>query len=121
MSILKISSADFTEEVLKADKPVLVDFYADWCLPCKMMGRVLEAVSKKYGYKIVKVNVDDYQELAVSYRVMSIPTMLIFKDGSVKKRIVGAVTENEVTALFEAAQNGIAKTEIPAEEIPDMM
>lgn len=121
MSILKISSADFTEEVLKADKPVLVDFYADWCLPCKMMGRVLESVSQKYGYKIVKVNVDDYQELAVNYRVMSIPTMLIFKDGGVKKRIVGAVTENEVAALFEAALKGIETSEILEREAADTL
>lgn len=92
MSVLTIANADdFNEKVLKADKPVLIDFWAPWCGPCKMVAPELEAVATEYDGKaiIAKVNVDEQQELASSYNVMGIPTLLVIKDGKEVERIVG--------------------------------
>lgn len=88
---LKLDENNFEEEVLNADKKVLVDFWADWCGPCKMVAPVLEEIADEYGdqIKVVKVNVDDNQELASQYEVMSIPTMIVFEDGNKIEEIVG--------------------------------
>jgi thioredoxin 1 len=87
-----VTDATFADEVLNSDKPVLVDFWAEWCGPCKMVGPVLEEISTEHGdkIKIVKLNVDENPATARNYQVMSIPTMSVFSGGQVVKSIVGA-------------------------------
>ena len=99
----KFTSADFEKEVLQSDKPVLVDFFADWCGPCKMMAPVVEQLAKELEgkAKVGKLNIDENMAIAEKYRVMNIPTFLIFKDGQEKERIVGAVSKNELKNKLE--------------------
>lgn len=94
----KFTTADFESEVLSSDIPVLVDFYADWCGPCKMMAPIIEEMAKKYDgkLKVGKCNIDEEDGLARTYRVMSIPTMKIFVKGEAVASIVGAVSEAEL-------------------------
>lgn len=93
----------FEELVLKADKPVLVDFYADWCGPCKMMAPILDELSNEKGDQltIYKINVDDNQEVAKQYRVMSIPNMILFKNGEKVTSVVGSVSKNDLWKKLE--------------------
>ena len=88
---LQITDASFDEVVLKSDKPVLVDFWATWCGPCRMLGPVIEELATEYGGRVVvgKVDVDNNQEFAAKYGVRNIPTVLVFKDGEVVGRQVG--------------------------------
>ena len=82
MEIIKANSANFEEEVLKSEKPVLIDFYADWCGPCKMLSPIIDEIAEENSdIKVVKVNVDDSQDLAMKYQVMSIPTLVVIKNG----------------------------------------
>jgi thioredoxin 1 len=87
-----VTDETFTTEVLKSDKPVLVDFWAEWCGPCKMVAPVLEEIATEHAEKlrVVKLNIDDNPETARNYRIMSIPTMAVFVDGQIDKSIVGA-------------------------------
>lgn len=96
---INITAADFKKEVLESDIPVLVDFWAEWCAPCKMVAPVLDELSHAYEgkLKVVKVNVDEEQELAGNYGVVSIPTILLFKNGEIVKQHVGAAP----LAVFE--------------------
>ena len=96
MSELKITAANFENEVLHSDKPVLLDFYADWCGPCKMMSPVVEKLADTYAgrVKIGKLNTDEAQSLAAKYGVMSIPNIVFFKNGEVVDRQVGAVPQS---------------------------
>ena len=89
---VKATDATFEQEVLKSDTPVLVDFWAEWCGPCKMIAPVLEDIAKEHAgrIQIAKLNVDDNPNVARRYDVMSIPTLLVFADGEVKRRLVGA-------------------------------
>lgn len=98
MSVLKITSENYEEEVLKSDKPALIDFYADWCGPCKIMGPIIEEIAEEKAdtIKVGKINVDDNQELAMKYGVMSIPTIVIIKNGEVTKTFVGVRDKNEI-------------------------
>lgn len=100
-----INQNEFEAKVLKADKPVLVDFYADWCGPCKMMIPVLDqlSVEKEDQIYIYKINVDENSDVAKQYRVMSIPNMILFKDGEAALNIVGAMSKNDLWAKVEAA------------------
>jgi thioredoxin 1 len=89
--IATLSDATFSEEVGAADSPVLVDFWAEWCGPCKMITPILEEIAAEQdGLKIGKLNVDDNPEVARQYQVMSIPTLIVFKDGQEAKRLIGA-------------------------------
>ena len=102
MEILKVTSANFEEEVLKSEKPVLIDFYADWCGPCKMISPVVEAVAKENeDIKVVKVNVDDAQDLAIKYEVMSIPTLVVIKDGEEANRTIGLIDKNQILNMIK--------------------
>ena len=91
MPVIKLNDKDFEEKVLKSKVPVMVDFYAEWCGPCKAAEPVIEEVSEKYKGKLVvaKINVDENQALAQKYGVMSIPTVIIFKDGDEAERMSG--------------------------------
>ncbi len=92
MSAPSVSTQDWTSEVLEADKPVLVDFWAEWCGPCKMVSPIVEEIASenREKLKVVKLNVDDNPDTAREYGIMSIPTLLVFKGGRPDKRIVGA-------------------------------
>ena len=91
-SIRNINDSDFESEVLKSEVPVLVDFYADWCGPCKIVEPTMEALSREYSGKVkfVKVNVDDNQGTSMRYDIMSIPTAIIFQKGEIKDSLIGA-------------------------------
>ena len=99
---LKLSSENFKEEVLKSEKPVLVDFYADWCGPCNAMSPVIEELAKELEgkAKVGKINVDENSDIAVEYNVMSIPTLIVFKNGKEEKRLVGLRDKEELLSLF---------------------
>ncbi len=94
----KFTSENFENEVVKSDIPVLIDFYADWCGPCKMMAPVVEKLAAEYDgrVKVGKVNVDDEQELAAQFRVMSIPYFLILKNGETVDKAVGAQSQESL-------------------------
>jgi thioredoxin 1 len=101
MSVQKITANEFESLVLKADGPVLVDFFAEWCGPCKTMARVIEEVSaEKPDAKIYKIDVDESGEIAESYGVASIPTFILFKNGEVAEKRVGTMPKGEVLKLI---------------------
>ena len=102
--VLKFTTADFEKEVLESDIPVLVDFYADWCGPCKMMSPVLDQLSAELEgkLKIGKVNVDDDPELAGQFKVMSIPNFVLIKNGQVVDQVIGAVPKAQMMAKLQA-------------------
>lgn len=97
-----LSGANFTEEVLESDIPVLVDFWATWCGPCKMLSPIVEKLAEELDgkVKIGKVNVDDEQELAIKYNVEVIPTLILFKNGKEVKRTAGYFEKEEIIANF---------------------
>lgn len=99
----EINKSSFDTEVLQSDLPVLVDFWAPWCGPCRMVGPVVEKISDDFAdrLKVCKVNVDDEQSLAEKYRVMSIPTLYLFKNGEVVNRLVGARSYEDLVAEIE--------------------
>lgn len=101
-NIVEITDAQFDPEVLKADKPVIVDFWAPWCGPCRMVAPRLEEIANEHAdaVKIVKINVDDNREWASKFGVMSIPTIMLFKDGQMAGQIIGAVPKEEIVRQF---------------------
>ena len=98
MEILSLKGEEFEKEVLLRKGKVLVDFYADWCGPCRMMTPIIEEVAEelKDELKVFKVNVDNNQELAIKYDVMSIPTIILFENGEVRKTYIGVTDKNEL-------------------------
>lgn len=103
--VLTFTSAKFEEEVLQASEPVFVDFWAEWCGPCKMIGPVVEELATEFDgkVKIGKLNVDENGSTAQTYGVMSIPTLILFKDGKEIDRVVGFKPKEELVKLLKAA------------------
>lgn len=102
MAVIKLTAENFEQEVLQAQGPVLVDFYADWCGPCKMMGPVVEELSSELsGVKVCKINIDEQITVAQKYGVMSIPTFIAFKNGEITGKQMGAVPKSALTNLVK--------------------
>jgi thioredoxin 1 len=105
MKPINFTDDTFENEVLKSDKPVLVDFWAVWCGPCRMIAPIVEELAVEYDgkAKIGKLDVDNNQQVSIKYGVRSIPTILIFKDGQIKDTIIGAVPKNMIIQKLNAA------------------
>ena len=102
MAAMEVSKDNFAKEVLEAEGTVLVDFWASWCAPCRMLAPVIDEVAKEVtDVKVCKVNVDNEQELAQKYGVMSIPTLIVFQGGQEVKRSMGFIPKEAVKALFQ--------------------
>ena len=97
MGVLKITSENFKSEVLESSQKVLIDFYADWCGPCKMMGPVVEEIAEEHSdVKVVKINVDNAEDIAIKYQIMSIPTLVVVKDGQEVNRSIGLISKEKI-------------------------
>lgn len=101
--VLSFTDANFEIDVLKADIPVLVDFWAEWCIPCKMIAQAVENISKSYRHKakVGRLNVDENPATTYKYNIKGIPTLLLFVNGKVKDQIVGAVSQEVITQMIE--------------------
>ncbi len=101
MAVIQVSKENFQNEVLDSDKPVLLDFYADWCGPCRMVGPAISQIAEeRTDIKVGKINVDEQPELAAQFGVMSIPTLAVVKNGAVVSRAVGARPKDQITAML---------------------
>ncbi len=101
MSVITINQSNFQEEVLASDKPVLLDFWASWCGPCRMVSPLVDEIAaERSDIKVGKVNVDEQPELAAQFKVMSIPTLVVMKDGKVTNQAIGAMPKNQILDLL---------------------
>ena len=101
MSVITLTKENFEQEVLRSDKPVLVDFWASWCGPCRIVSPIVDEIAEERSdIKVGKVNVDEQQMLAAQFSVMSIPTLLVFKNGQVVNQAVGARPKQQILALL---------------------
>ncbi|MCR5698043.1 MAG: thioredoxin [Treponemataceae bacterium] len=97
MAVIELNEKNFEDEVLKSDKPVLIDFWATWCGPCKMLSPLVDQLAEETDkVKVGKVNVDDEEDLAVKYQVSSIPTLMLFKNGKCEKQSVGFISKDQL-------------------------
>ena len=102
MNVLKVTDDTFEQEVLKSNIPVLIDFYADWCGPCKMLSPIVDEVAAENDdIKVVKVNVDEAQNTAIKYQIMSIPTLVVIKNGNEVNRSVGVIDKDEIINMVK--------------------
>lgn len=103
--IVQINDSSFESEVLRSDVPVLVDFWAPWCGPCRILAPLVEEIATSHAgrLKVAKVNVDDNEETAIRYGIRSIPTLIVFKDGKALDQIIGAVPKSEIEKLVSKA------------------
>jgi thioredoxin 1 len=102
-NIVTLTKANFASEVLQSPNPILVDFWAEWCGPCKMLSPILDELAQEYDgrVRIGKVNIDEFQELAAQYGIRSIPTLLLFKQGQVAEQLVGLRSKRDLKASFD--------------------
>lgn len=101
MSVLMITNDNFDEEVIKSDKPVLLDFWASWCGPCRMVSPLVDRIAEdRDDIKVGKINIDEQPELATQFEITSIPTLMIIKDGKVTNKAVGALPREAIEALI---------------------
>ena len=101
MSYINLTNQNFNEEVLNSDKPVLIDFWASWCGPCRMIAPAIEEIAEeRTDIKVGKVNVDDEPELATQFGIMSIPTLVVMKDGEIVNKLVGVRPKNQILAML---------------------
>lgn len=101
MSAIQVTSADFEQEVIRSDKPVLVDFWASWCGPCRMVAPILEQIAQeREDIKVCKINVDEQPELAAAFNIMSIPTLMVVKEGKVTNKAMGARPKEQILAML---------------------
>jgi thioredoxin 1 len=105
MKPINITDSNFEQEVIKSDKPVLIDFWAVWCGPCRMVAPIVEELANEYEGKVKfgKLDVDENQQTTIKYGVRSIPTLLIFKDGKLRDTIIGAIPKNQIVHRLQAA------------------
>ena len=104
--VVTITNSNFEEEVIKSDKPVLIDFWAPWCGPCRLIGPIIDEIAEEVSYvKVGKVNVDEFPELANAFGARSIPLMVVIKDGNVTGQILGAVPKQEIMDLIAPYSN----------------
>ena len=98
MEVIKLNSSNFEDEVLKSNKKVLVDFYADWCGPCKMMSPIVDEIADSYSdkVKVCKINVDEAPDIATNYGIMSIPTLIFFENGNAVDTVIGLTSKSEL-------------------------
>lgn len=103
MSVTHLTDSNFTSEVINSKVPVLVDFWAEWCGPCKRIAPVIEEIAKEYEdkLKVVKINVDEGKQTAAQFGIMSIPTLMLFKSGKIAKQLVGVVAKAELKAMID--------------------
>ena len=100
MKVLHINKDNFHQEVLNSDKPVLLDFFASWCGPCRMVGPILDEIAEeREDIKVCKVNIDEQPELAHRYRIMTIPTLMVLRDGNIVEQSVGAKPKHQILAM----------------------
>lgn len=101
MSVIQINQENFAQEVLHSDKPVLLDFWASWCGPCRMVGPIVEEIAQeRQDIKVGKVNVDEERQLAAQFQIMSIPTLMVIRDGKIVKQTVGARPKEQILAML---------------------
>ena len=101
MSIIHVNNENFQQEVLQSDKPVLIDFWADWCGPCRMIAPVVEEIAQeREDIKVVKIDVDEARELAIQFQIASIPTLVVVQDGKVVNQSIGVKTKDKILEMF---------------------
>ena len=108
--VSEVSDSSFEKDVLQSDKPVLVDFWAAWCAPCRMLEPTVDAMAEKYmvNARVVKVNVDDNPSISQRYGIKGIPTLILFKDGKEEERVVGATSREAISRMIDKHVSGAA-------------